>query len=154
MGIRLSLRFRELLYKTILNQDIGFFDLEENASGVLAARLATDAAAIRGAGADVAASNMTTMLFAFLVAFIASWKMSLILTATLPLLGMAGYLQNLSITGFGANQDQVFKDSNKLASEVISNMRTVASFNLNAQVSRTYQGLMDIPKPQLTKQAH
>ena len=157
MGLKLSLRFRELLYKTILNQDIGFFDLEENASGVLAARLATDAAAIRGAVADVAgvaASNMTTMLFAFLVAFIASWKMSLILTATLPLLGMAGYLQNLSITGFGANQDQVFKDSNKLASEVISNMRTVASFNLNAQVSRTYQGLMDIPKPQLTKQAH
>ena len=99
------------LFRTILRQDIGFFDLEENASGVLAARLATDAAAIRGAVADVAgvaASNMTTMLFAFLVAFIASWKMSLILTATLPLLGMAGYLQNLSITGFGANQDQVF----------------------------------------------
>ena len=135
MGIRLSFRFRELLLRHILKQNIGFFDLDEHTSGILCARLAEDAASIRGAVGDVAgmtASNLCTMAFALIVAFLASPKFTAILLATTPLLVLCGLLQNKALSGYEneSNDEKSFNQSSQLASDAVTNIRTVASFGL------------------------
>lgn len=49
---RVALRIRTLMFKTMLRQEAGWFDLPENSSGSLAGRLNRDALMIRGALGD------------------------------------------------------------------------------------------------------
>ena len=77
-------------------QEVGWFDREENQSGALASRLAVDTSSIRGAVGDqlgLLFQNLVTLIAAYIIAFIASWKMTLVITATVPLIAVAGYFQ-------------------------------------------------------------
>lgn len=47
MGQRLARDLRMLLFSSILNQEVGWFDREENNSGQLSARLATGESALQ-----------------------------------------------------------------------------------------------------------
>jgi ATP-binding cassette, subfamily B (MDR/TAP), member 1 len=62
----------------------------------MAARLATDAAAVRGAVGDqlgLLVQNLVTMVAGFAVAFAYGWKMTLVVLSVVPLMGAAGYFQ-------------------------------------------------------------
>lgn len=47
-GERLTTRIRILTFKALMRQEVGYYDKEENASGIVAARLAEDAQLIKG----------------------------------------------------------------------------------------------------------
>ena len=47
MGARLTTRLRVILMRTLLRQEMAFFDKTENSSGSLVARLGVDTASIR-----------------------------------------------------------------------------------------------------------
>lgn len=47
-GEKLTKRLRYLSFKAILRQEIGWFDLKANSTGVLSTRLAADAADVKG----------------------------------------------------------------------------------------------------------
>lgn len=47
MGERLTTRLRDLAFTNILRQDIAFFDKEENSTGAITARLATEVTLIK-----------------------------------------------------------------------------------------------------------
>jgi ATP-binding cassette subfamily B (MDR/TAP) protein 1 len=49
-GARLVERVRRAMFQSMLNQDIGWFDQEENNTGALCARLSTSADAVASAG--------------------------------------------------------------------------------------------------------
>jgi ABC transporter transmembrane region len=62
----------------------------------MSARLATDAAAVRGAVGDqlgLLVQNLVTMIAGFAVAFAYGWKMTLVVLSVVPLMGAAGYFQ-------------------------------------------------------------
>ena len=93
---------RVLFLTAVLRQEIGWFDLDSNTSGALTARLSSDAPAVRGAVADVLGlviQNVSTLVFGYTVAFINGWKMTLVVTAALPLLGFSSYMQMKFFTG-------------------------------------------------------
>ena len=48
VGENLSVRLRKIVFSRILQQEIGWFDLNENKVGVLTSRLAVDATIVRG----------------------------------------------------------------------------------------------------------
>ena len=52
MGSRLARRVRILLFDSLLRQEVGWFDRDENNSGALTGALGTDASYIRGAVGD------------------------------------------------------------------------------------------------------
>lgn len=102
VGSNLATRVRELFLKAVLRQEVGWFDLDANTSGALTSRLSTDAPAVRGAVADVMGlviHNLSTLVFGYIVAFTNGWKMTLVVTAALPLLGFASYMQMKFFTG-------------------------------------------------------
>ncbi len=45
-GQRLALRLRLQLYRAMLYQEVGWFDMEENSSGILTTRLSADASQV------------------------------------------------------------------------------------------------------------
>ena len=47
-GEHLTLRMRKLTFEAMLKQEIGWFDLPQNSTGALCARISSDAAAIQG----------------------------------------------------------------------------------------------------------
>jgi ABC-type multidrug transport system fused ATPase/permease subunit len=49
MGEYLTLRLRKLTFAAILRQNVGYFDLPENSTGALVAKLAKDATYVEGA---------------------------------------------------------------------------------------------------------
>ena len=82
-------------------QEAAWFDDESHSSGAMASRLATDAAAVRGAVGDqlgLLVQNLVTMVAGFAVAFAYGWKMTLVVLSVVPLMGAAGYFQ-VSVDG-------------------------------------------------------
>ena len=84
-------------------QEMAFFDRAENTSGSLTARLGVDTASIRGAVGDqvgVLAQNLTTFVAAYAIAFSSGWKMTLVITAVLPLLLFSTLTEAKFMQGF------------------------------------------------------
>lgn len=114
VGSNLAMRVRELFFKAVLRQEIGWFDQDSNTSGALVSRLSTDAPAVRGAVADVmgiVVQNVATLVFGYVVAFTNGWKMTLVVTAALPLLAFSSYMQIKFFTGVLLQWLLVFVDS-------------------------------------------
>ncbi len=141
MGQRLALRVRELLFKAILRQEIGWFDRESNNSGALASLLSNDATHVRGAVADVAGllvQNLTTLVLGYVLALVYDWRMALVVTGVLPLLVIAQSVEVKYQMGATSSTDELTANANQAASESISAVRMVQSYNLQSTVLQRY----------------
>ncbi len=86
-----------------IQQEVGWYDKEENSSGAIAGRLSTDTLSIRGAVGDqlgLIIQNLVTIIGAYVIAFSAGWKMTLVVTATVPLLAISAWTNHKFLTGF------------------------------------------------------
>ena len=130
------------------SQEIGWFDRDENTSGAITTRLSSDATTVRGASGDVLGifiQNIVTLVAGYVVAFTSGWKMTLVVTAVLPLIVFSSFLQmRFYISGVGATSDE-FALANQTASEGIMALRTVASFGMEKQVAAIYHGMLAEP---------
>lgn len=73
MGHELGKRVRSIMLKNMLSQEIGWFDQEQNSSGILATKLSSDAAYVRGAAADTVSlilQNLATLATGYIIAFV------------------------------------------------------------------------------------
>jgi ATP-binding cassette subfamily B (MDR/TAP) protein 1 len=73
----------------ILRNEVGWFDLDENNSNLLASHLASDAVLVRAAVADrlsTLTQNLALTVTAFSIAFYLEWRVTLVILATFPLL--------------------------------------------------------------------
>ncbi|TYZ68214.1 hypothetical protein PybrP1_010011, partial [[Pythium] brassicae (nom. inval.)] len=145
---RLTRRVRSRMFRAMLRQEIGWFDLGENTSGALTTRLATDCAILQSMTSD--ALNRTfvtamTLSIGFSIAFYHSWQMTLVLLAIFPVIGVAMKLQMQLITGGSGKMQQNVSDAKAgaLLSEAISGIRTVASFHLEPVVLASYTRFLD-----------
>ena len=96
VGANLAEDVRQMFLCAALYMEIGWFDREENGSGALAARLASDAPSVRGAVSDVMGliiQNLVTVVLGFAIAFANSWRMTLLIMGVLPLVAGASIVQ-------------------------------------------------------------
>jgi ATP-binding cassette subfamily B (MDR/TAP) protein 1 len=92
----LTERIRKSTFATILRQDIGFFDQEENATGVLTSNLAGDAQKVQGVSGAIVGTMLqiwTNLVGSIIIALIYGWKLGLVATAALPLLLFTGVMR-------------------------------------------------------------
>ena len=88
---------------------MGWYDKEENSSGAIAGRLSTDTLSIRGAVGDqmgLIIQNLVTIIGAYVIAFSAGWKMTLVITATVPLLGISAWTNAKFLKGFSTEVER------------------------------------------------
>lgn len=151
-GERLTVRVREKMFSAILQNEIGWFDLDENNSSLLAARLATDATLVRAAVADrmsTITQNLALTVTAFVIAFVLEWRVTLVILATFPFLIGASVGEQLFLKGFGGNLGKAYARSSMIAGEAVSNIRTVAAFCAEQKVIDLFSRELDVPRQKL-----
>ncbi|KAF8060513.1 ABCB6 [Scenedesmus sp. PABB004] len=141
-GQALSRRVRLLLFGAMLRQNIGWYDLDENASGRLGSALATDAAVLRGAVGDVfgvVSQNVSLMAVAYGLAFWLNWRVALLITGAAPLVVVGGYIHIRLTFGLSSSSDKLYATANQAVQEAVASIR---AYNMQPQVSGTYRHLL------------
>ncbi|KAF9928630.1 Multidrug resistance protein 1 [Linnemannia zychae] len=131
-GEKLTRKMRLLSYQSILSQEMAFFDRPENSTGALASRLATDSQQMLDMVSQVILttfSALASIAAGLTFGFIASWRMTLIILAAVPIIGFAQYLELAALTRFGEKTRKAYEMSGQVAGEAISNIRTVVSLS-------------------------
>lgn len=159
---RLVHRSRHRAFRSILRQDIHFFDRKENTVGGLTSFLNTETTRLAGMSDHFLRSDITeltstgmsgialgsmfqllaTLIIGYIVALAVGWKLALVCIATVPLLLLAGYLNIWSLARFEAYKKESCRESASYACEVVSSTRTIAAFTLEDEVLRHYHNLL------------
>ena len=84
-------------------------------------------------------------LTAVLIAFTASWELTLILVLCFPVLGAFSFLQIRLLAGRTAKNKKKLEESGKTAVESIDNVRTVASLGIEENLVDKYNSLLQYP---------
>ncbi|XP_017679386.1 PREDICTED: ATP-binding cassette sub-family B member 5 isoform X1 [Lepidothrix coronata] len=129
-GEMLTMRLRSLSFKALLQQDIGWYDDQKNAVGVLLTRLATDASQVKGAtGSRLALMTMAvfTLVTAITIAFVYGWQLTLLILACIPYIIVANAVSAKSMSGHAAKDQKALEEAGRISTESVENIRTVAS---------------------------
>jgi len=153
---RLVSRVRLLTFSAMLHQEVGWFDLDENSSGALVSRLATDSATLQAMTSDTLNQglvNLTTLVIGFGIAFYYSWEMTLILLATSPILIFTSFIQAQMMSGTINSKKSNDADTaaGSLLAEAIGSIRTVASFSMEKAINSTYGAFLNASRQADTK---
>ncbi|XP_068649595.1 ABC transporter B family member 10-like [Aristolochia californica] len=148
MGERLTLRVREMMFRAILRNEIGFFDEPSNTSSMLSSRLVADATLLRTIVVDrstILLQNFSMAITSFVIAFILNWRITLVILATYPLLVSGHISEKLFLQGYGGNLSKSYLKANMIAGEAVSNIRTVAAFCSEDKVMDLYMQELKAP---------
>ncbi|KAG8377946.1 hypothetical protein BUALT_Bualt08G0086700 [Buddleja alternifolia] len=157
MGERLIARVRLLMFSAILTNEIGWFDKDENSTGSLASKLATDATLVRSAIADrisTVVQNMALTVTAFVIAFVLSWRLAAVVVAVFPLLIGANIAEQLFLKGFGGDYAGAYHQATEVAREAIANIRTVAAFGAEERITTQFASKLDQPRKRALLHGH
>ncbi|XP_060590153.1 ATP-dependent translocase ABCB1-like isoform X2 [Ruditapes philippinarum] len=156
-GETLTMRLRSMSFRAMLRQEIAYFDDHDNSVGALCTRLSTDASQVQGAaGAKLGSSFMglCSILTGLIIAFIYSWKLTLLIIAFLPLIMIGGALQMQMLAGAAGKNKEALEAAGKIAIESIENIRTVASLTREKMFRRKFKAELDVPYEEALKKAH
>lgn len=138
---RLIYRVRDQAFRTMLRQEIGFFDKEENSSGALTSFLSTgttNLAGLSGATLGTLLQVTTTLVAAIIVGISVGWKLGLVTTSTIPILLGCGFFRFWLLQRFEQTSKKAYESSASYACEATSAIRTVASLTREHDVWEHY----------------
>ncbi|KAF4452522.1 ATP-binding cassette, subfamily B (MDR/TAP), member 1 [Fusarium austroafricanum] len=144
---RLVHRVRDRAFRTMLRQDIAFFDRDENTAGALTSFLSTETTHVAGlSGVTLGTLLMvsTTLISAIAVALAIGWKLSLVCMATIPVLLACGFFRFWMLAHFQRRSKAAYDTSASFASEAISAIRTVAALTREEDVLNQYRDSLAI----------
>jgi ATP-binding cassette subfamily B (MDR/TAP) protein 1 len=144
---RLIHRARDRAFRTMLRQDITFFDREENTAGALTSFLSTETthlAGMSGVTLGTLLVVLTTLIAAISVSTAIGWKLALVCISTIPILLACGFLRFWMLAKFQRRAKTAYAGSASYACEATSAIRTVASLTREQDVGEHYhESLVD-----------
>jgi ATP-binding cassette subfamily B (MDR/TAP) protein 1 len=149
VGEVLTRRLRVLAFRALIRNEIGFFDDKRNSIGRLNTRLETDAADVRsgtGEALSMVFQAAAAILAGIIIAFIASWRLALVVCAIMPFLIASSLMQGKAFKGYNIGAAKALEESGHIASESVAAIRTVASLNLQNQMVERFQASLVIPQ--------
>ncbi|CAO2177105.1 unnamed protein product [Urochloa humidicola] len=147
-GGKLVERIRSLMFQRVMTQDINWFDKPEHSSGLIGARLSTNAIIVKQLVGDNLALNvqtLSTIVSGLTIAMVANWKLALIITVVAPLMGLQAYAQMLFLNGLNKNAKVKYEEASQVATDAVGGIRTVASFCAEKNVMETYEKKCESP---------
>uniref|UniRef100_A0A8C7F8Q7 ATP-binding cassette, sub-family B (MDR/TAP), member 4 n=1 Tax=Oncorhynchus kisutch TaxID=8019 RepID=A0A8C7F8Q7_ONCKI len=138
-------RLRKLFFHCIMQQEIGWFDVNE--TGELNTRLTDDIYKINeGIGDKVGMliQSFTTFIASFIIGFSKGWKLTLVILAVSPVLGFSAFIFSKVLTSFTSLEQSAYAKAGAVAEEVISSVRTVFAFGgQQKEITRYEKNLED-----------
>lgn len=131
-GSQLIRRIRVLTFEKVLQMEIGWFDDSMNMSGAIGTRLSVEAATLKRLVGDALAQivqNAATLVAGLAIAFSASWQLSLIILALIPLIGLNGWIQIEFMKGFNADAKVCYAIVRRSFTRVMTVINRLESFH-------------------------
>jgi ATP-binding cassette subfamily B (MDR/TAP) protein 1 len=154
---KLTERLRAMTFRSILKQEVAFFDSKKNSAGVLTARLAQDAALVEGmfgSTLGVTVQNLACAALGLGLAFYNGWQLTLVLLATVPILVAGQAIEFLAMKGFSSESLDQTAVATAIASEAIGEVRTCAANTSERFVIARYEHALRRPLKIATYRAH
>ena len=120
---------------------MGFFDKEENSTGALSSRLATDAYQMHDLVSQIlklSFQTLSTVCLGLGLAFSKSWRLTLVILALIPLLAASQYFAIGTLAGFSTKTKKAYEQSGRVANEAITNIRTVVALAKESKFESRY----------------
>ncbi|KAF1775142.1 P-loop containing nucleoside triphosphate hydrolase [Phytophthora cactorum] len=156
MEEKITTRLRNTNFKGLCRQNVGFFDEKENATGALTADLATNptkVSLLSGESQSRAFQAVFTLVAALVISFgFGSWLLSLIMLALLPFLLFGHVVRMKQMESSGLISDDLAIPGAH-ASEVLSNIRTVAALGIEKKSVDVFDELLAEPLRKGSKEA-
>lgn len=138
-------RARNLTFRTLLRQEVDFFDRPTNSAGSLTNSLSkstTDLAGISGAVLGALLQLTTTIITAIILSCIIGWKLGLVCSSTIPILLLTGFGRILVLGRFQIRASKAYSSSASLACEAVSSIATIASLTREQDVWNVYHKML------------
>lgn len=133
-------RIRNLYFNSLMRQDMTWYDSVE--TGELTARVSGDVNLLEdGIGSKIAGAVqfVTSFFVGIIVAFVYSWKLTLVVLSVSPFIMIGGALfARLSASGASDTLDS-YASAGAIASEALSLVRTVTAFNGEETEAERYE---------------
>ncbi|KAB2052538.1 hypothetical protein ES319_A12G128000v1 [Gossypium barbadense] len=139
-GERQAARIRGLYLKTILRQDIAFFDVETN-TGEVVGRMSGDTVLIQDAMGEKVGKVLqllSTFFGGFTIAFVKGWLLTLVMLSSIPLLVLSGATMAVIISKMATRGQTAYAKAATVVEQTIGSIRTVASFTGEKQAISNY----------------
>ncbi|KAG7614804.1 putative ABC-type xenobiotic transporter [Arabidopsis thaliana] len=145
-GERQAARIRSLYLKTILRQDIGFFDVETS-TGEVVGRMSGDTVLILEAMGEKVGKFIqliATFLGGFVLAFVKGWLLTLVMLVSIPLLAIAGAAMPIIVTRASSREQAAYAKASTVVEQTFGSIRTVASFTGEKQAMKSYREFINL----------
>jgi len=149
-GECLVARMRKMTFRSLVHQEIAYFDEPDNNTGQLSSVISSDCKVIRGAAGDnlsIALQNIATFSAAVIIAFATNAELAAVALVGLLLMAPAGWLQAAMIgrsMKMKANEMEDAESSGYILNETIAGIRTVTSHNLQRTMLGRFGKALDV----------
>ncbi|KAJ8898756.1 hypothetical protein K2173_005042 [Erythroxylum novogranatense] len=129
-GERQAARIRSIYLKTILRQDIAFFD-KDTSTGEVIGRMSGDTVLIQDAIGEKVGKFLqliATFIGGFIIAFVKGWLLTLVMLSSIPLLVIAGGTMSILISKTATRGQKAYAEASTVVEQTIGSIRTVASY--------------------------
>ncbi|KAL6634544.1 hypothetical protein ACP70R_027215 [Stipagrostis hirtigluma subsp. patula] len=146
MGEYLTKRIREKMLTKILTFEIGWFDCDNNSTGAICSQLTNDANAVRSLVGDRLAlviQIISAVLISCTMGLLIAWRLALVMIAVQPITIFCFCARRFLLMNMSKKSVQAQSESSKLATEAVSNLRTIAAFSSQNRILRFFKEVQD-----------
>ena len=138
-GENIAQKIREQYLAAILRQNIGFFD--KLGAGEITTRITSDTNLVQDGISQKVGLTMTaitTFLTAFVVGFVKSWKLTLIMTSTVISIVLLMGIGSRFIIKYSKKSLEAYGAGGSVVEEVVSSIRNATAFGTQDKLARLY----------------
>ncbi|XP_062108894.1 ABC transporter B family member 11-like [Humulus lupulus] len=129
-GERQAARIRSLYLKTMLRQEVGFFDMETT-TGEVIERMSGETVLIQDAMGEKVGKFIqlvATFFGGFVIGFIKGWFLTLVMLSSIPALVISGAVMSITIAKLASRGQTAYSLAATVVEQTIGSIRTVSSF--------------------------
>jgi len=139
-GERVVTRLRERVYRSIIDQEIGFFDVRK--TGELTSRITADATVMQNTvsvNLSMGLRNLVMVVGGLALLTVSSPRLTILMLALVPPVALGAVVAGRRLSKLSKKAQDALARANEAAEEAIAGIRTVRSFSREAGEAERYR---------------